>query len=328
MARDFVPIVTAGYAPQMSLRTRSLAAVAIGGVLLGLLTPSAQAAREVSGKERSQLLRAVAASSAGEDVRLRVSRSGRVTMAPAFAPSAAKVVSVRSSVDRNWAALVATPKSNPALRTTFVLTRANGQWRVKLSAGRGDEGAAMCRVKKPSAAVAFDLGFPDTSLEDGCRHRRTFRSVTRPMTAGEVASVRSMVEWTQDPDTFEMIPGPVQPTRSDVRSVSSCSWNGGGALGLVPTGRVSRADPRWGVVYVGCVVGSDGFSLMENAVQVLVGRSAGSGAFTSVPGMVLPSRSPLSDLCLQDLKWPVSPAARADLDFCLPYPLALRNALL
>lgn len=312
----------------MHLRARALVTLAVAGLFLGTLTPAAQAAREVGGKERMQLLRAVAASSAGKAVRLRVARSGRVTMAPAFVPGPAKITSMRSSVDRTWAVLVATPKSNRALRSTFVLKRANGKWRVKLSAGRGEEGAAMCRRKKPGAAVAFDLGFPDTTLDDRCRHRRTFRSLTRPMTAGEVGSVRSMVEWTQDPDTFEMIPGPVQPARSDVKSVSSCSWNGGGALGLVPSGRVSRADPRWGVVYVGCVVGSDGSSLMENAVLTLVRRSGGGGAFTSVPGMVLPSRSPLGDLCLQDLKWPVSPFARAGLDFCMPYPLALRNALL
>lgn len=302
--------------------------VALGacGLILGS-APAASAATDVTGPQRAVLVRAAATSGAGKAVGMRVGRNGRVTMAPTMVPSPAEATVVRSLVNRKWALVVAAPKYHPEHRRAFVLKRSGRTWRVKFAADRGEETQALCRRSQPSTAVAFDLGFTDTPFEKHCRYKRTRDSVTRPMTAQELTSVRAMVEWTQDPDTFDWIPGPVQPARSDVNSVSTCAWDGGGALGLVPYGRVSRADPRYGVAYVGCVAGSDGFSLLESPVLVVVSRGSGSGGFSAVPGMVLPSWSIMSDLCLQDLKWPISAVARAELQICVPYPLRLRNAL-
>lgn len=285
----------------------------------------AHAAKDVHGPERAKMIRAAANSPAGKRVQLRLKR-GKVSMAPTMIPGPATAVAFRSEVDPKWAILVATSTSNTSQRRAFVLKRTAGHWRVKFAAGRGEEERALCRSKQPGAAVAFDLGLPDP-VSGRCRYRRDPLSLSWEMTPAEVPSVRAMVEWTQDPDSFEYLPGPVQPARSDITSVGSCSWDGAGSLGLVPSGRVSRADPRFGVVYVGCVFGSDGFSLLETSALVVVKRSGSSGVFTSVPGLVLPRTSPASNLCLQDLAWPIPAVVRAGLGVCTPYPLALRNAL-
>lgn len=315
------------YSAGVSGGSRGLAVFIGLCALLGVSVPAASAATDVTGHQRAVLVRAAANSGPGKAVGMRVGRNGRVTIAPTTIPSPAEVTVVRSLVNRKWALVVAAPSYRPEHRRAFVLKRSGKTWRVKFAADRGEEDQATCRRKQPGAAVAFDLGFNDTTLEGRCRYKRTRDSLTRPMSSPELASVRAMVEWTQDPETFNWIPGPVQPARSDVTSVGSCAWDGGGPLGLVPYGRVSRADPRYGVVYVGCVVGYDGFSLLEEPVLVAVSRGSGAGGFTAVPGMVLPSWSSRSDLCLQDLKWPVPAVARAGLQFCTPYPLALRNAL-
>jgi hypothetical protein len=135
-----------------------------------------------------------------------------------------------------------------------------------------------------------------------------------------------LVEWRYADDTGGYDPGPVQPEASEVQT-SDCAWDGRGSAVEAPTGEVSRADPRWAAVTITCVTGSDGFAPLENPTLLLVGRSGAGGPFTRVAAHAFTSWSSQSNLCARRAPWPVSPAARVALEFCTPFPWALRAAL-
>lgn len=286
----------------------------------------ADAARMADKGERLALLHAAAASDAGAAVRLRVGRGGRTTIAPLTLTSPATVLAVRSSIDASWALLIAAVKGRADIRRTFLLERSAGRWRVRLAAGRGEEGDELCRRTRPGTAVALDLGLTTNTWSGRCRHRRERKALVRTMPAAELASVRAMVEWKLDESTFERIPGPVQPAVHDVFA-SNCSWDGRGPQVPPPSGVVARSDPRWGLVSIFCVIGSDGFAAIESTTVMLVARDGRSGPFTRVPAHTMPAWSSYGGLCGEDRRWPVPASARVALEFCTPFPAAIRGAL-
>ena len=316
------------------LRLRHLqgasAAVAAVGVLALAAGPSAapaSAAETLRGAERTALAKAAARSPGGRLVGLRVGRRGRVTMAPLHYRSPAALVAVRSSIDRGWALLVALPNRRVDHRRTFLLQRRAGAWRVRASGGRGDEGPMICARRTPRTAVVLDLGLPASVFSGSCRHPRERGRLVRPMTAGELASVRRMVEWRWSEVTGMLEPGPVQPAVSEVQT-SDCAWDGRGKAVDPPSGEVARGNPAWGTVTVTCVIGSDGFGLLESPTTLLVGRSGRSGAFTRVPAHTMPSWSVRGNTCSKRQRWPVPAAPRVALAFCTPFPYVIRDALL
>jgi hypothetical protein len=292
-------------------------------VALGAAVPSADAARVATKSERGELLRAAAGSAAGEIVGLRTGRGGRVTIAPRTLTTPATVAAWRSSVAPGWALLDAMPKGDPSGRETFVLRRSGGRWRVRFAAGRGELLDETCRHAKPATPVALDLGLRTSSRR--CRHPREPRALQRKMSAQEVASVRRMVEWTYDA-SFQYMPGPVQPRAHDVFA-SDCAWDGRGDRVPPPSGVVARSDPRWGLLSVACAIGSDGFAILESTTVMLVSRSGRSGPFTAVHAHTLPSWSSRGTLCGEDRRWPAAAATRVALEFCTPFPYALRDVL-
>jgi hypothetical protein len=287
-------------------------------------TAPAQAARTATNGERTALLKAAAASEGGAVVGLRVGRGGRVTMQPLGWRTPATVLAARSSIDRSWAMLVAYPKGDISQRRTFLLQRRAGRWRVRMATGRGEEGDGICRMSRPGTAVVLDLGLSSNTWSRKCRHRRDRRTLVRRMTASELGSVRAMVEWTWD--TGRLGPGPVQPAVHDVFA-SDCSWDGRGKLVPPPVGEVARSDPRWGLVSISCAIGTDGFGVLESTTVLLVARAGRSGAFTRVPAHTLPAWSARGGLCGEDRRWPIAAAPRVALEFCTPFPAAIRDAL-
>ena len=242
---------------------------------LAAFAPGAFAGRLATGGERAALLRAAASSDKGKSLRLRVGRNGRVTFAPLTLTIRAHVLAVRSQVDPAWALLVVAQEPGFDVRETFVLERVRGRWRVRLAAYRGSEYDALCRRPRPGAAVAIDLGLTEIGARSSCRHDRSHKSLVRPMSAEELASVRAMVEWHEDVDeNGDRIRGPVQPEVSEV-STGSCEWDADPETGT-PYGEIARADPRWGRVVVMCVTGSDGFAALVNQTLLLVGRAGAS----------------------------------------------------
>ncbi|HEX2160359.1 MAG TPA: hypothetical protein VHF88_00875 [Thermoleophilaceae bacterium] len=305
---------------------RAVVTVALcGGALLAWSAP-ADAARPASGAERLSMLRAAAASEGGAMVRLRVGSGGRATMEPLGSRGPATILAVRSSLDRSWALLIASLNGRADVRRTFLLERRHGSWRVRMSAGRGDEGDGLCRLRRPGIAVALDLGLSTDTWSKTCRHKRERKRLVRRMSAAELASVRAMVEWKYDQSTFELRPGPVQPAVHEVFA-SDCAWDGRGSVVPRPVGEVARSDPRWGIVRISCVIGSDGFGALESATVMLVARAGDSGPFTRVPAHTHPAWSVRGGLCRADRRWPVPASARVALEFCTPFPAALRPAL-
>ncbi len=207
-----------------------------------------------------------------------------------------------------------------------MLERVRGRWRVRLAAYRGSEYDELCRRPRPGAAVAIDLGLTEIGARSSCRHDRSRKSLVRPMSADELASVRAMVEWSEDVDeNGARIRGPVQPEVSEV-STGSCEWDADPETGT-PYGEVARADPRWGRVVVMCVTGSDGFAALVNQTLLLVGRAGTSGPFTRVAAHTNMSWSSMGNLCATRAGWPIPAAPRVALEFCTPFPYALRGAL-
>jgi hypothetical protein len=296
--------------------------------LMALCTPSAHAARTATSAERTALLRGAAASSDGDLIGLRVGRGGRATAA--FAPglrTRTDVLAVRGLIDPSWALLVVAQEGRGDWRRTFVLERVRARWRVRMSASRGSEYVELCRHARPGTAIALDLGLTSLGGQSRCRHKRSRTSLVRPMDPADLASVRAMVEWHFDPEYGGYAPGPVQPEVSEVHT-SSCDWDGNdGRYATPPSGEVARADARWGAVAVDCVTGTDGFAELVNRTLLLVGRSGASGAFTRVAAHTMMSWSVQGNLCAMRARSPVPAAPRAALDFCTPFPYAVRSAL-
>lgn len=302
-----------------------------GTVGLGLLAlffaGSAEAATELKGKQERQLLKSAIASPGGKSVKLKVNARGRVTMAALYpAPGGpATILAVRSSVNRNWALLIAAQNGNPTQRRTFLLRRSGARWKVQWSATRGSESVEVCRHRQPGTAVILDLGLTSSSWGEKCRYERKRASLVRRMTATEVRSIRRMVEWTWGENGLR--PGPVQPRIRDEHA-SSCTWDGGGRLENRPEGEVAKSDPRWGLLSITCVIGSDGFAELASTTVMLVRRAGRSGPFTQVLVHTGPSWSQRATLCDKDRSWPIPPLPRVALEFCTPFPSKIKHALL
>jgi len=296
-------------------------AVAAALAALFVAAPAAGAARLAKPSERSQLIRAAASSPAGEAIQLRLRRGGRLALSPNGLVYKGSSLAVRSLIDPDWALLVVEPQGRSDWRTTFLLERSRGRWRSRMAAGAGEAASALCRRREPGTAVTLDLGL-ETPPFGRCRHRRDRRKLVRPMTASEVASVRAMVEWRYDPNAG-LVPGPKQPEAAEF-SASDCAWDGRGSVLEPARGEVSRANPRWGAVEVTCVTGSDGFALLENPTLILVSRSGRDGSFTRAHAHTFMSWSLQGGLCSRP-RWPVPAAPRVALDFCWPFPAALRG---
>ena len=139
------------------------------------------------------------------------------------------------------------------------------------------------------------------------------------MSSEEIAGIRADYERILSPETCEYT-SPKEPDFSEI--VGDCDWEQKGVYGFAPSGRVSKTDPRFGVLNIGCITGSvDGIAAL-NATDPLVSRAGKSGPFTNLMAHVIPGGSQQAGACATDRRWPIPAAARVSLRFCLPFPYA------
>ena len=307
------------------------------GALIGAGSMSgaspAQGAEAPTGTARIQMLKAVAASHDGQAVGFRVRGAG-ATMQPLWPdPTVARtnLVVVRSSIDARWGAVVATPLGWRAIldqQKTFLMRRTARGWRAVASTERNGTAAMLCRRAGPATDVALDLGLVNGwSAPKPCRYPRLRRALERPMSRGEINSVRAMVEtrWVDG----EPLPAPVRVNPTDAPE-AICDWEPDAfSQNGKPSGTIARANPRWGVVRVGCAVAVDSYSgnNVYDTTHLLVAPAGTSGAFTRVVGHTIVPWSPRRHLCTTDRRWPVPARVRVALEFCTPFPDALHRAL-
>ena len=301
---------------------RLLTVVAMCSAAVLVSTVPAQAAKEVPGTARDKMIRGVAKSAPGKADSLKITKRGKVTFDATFRNivTADNILAVRSSIAPKWGLLAIAAVGNQGYQRTYLVKRTRGSWRAVFSATRGSENIQICKFAKPATPVALDLGFSDLGLSgERCKHKRSRFTLVRQMTSAELSSVRTMVEWRWD--TGGLQPGPVQPRVTDRWiSNSNCKWDGLGSAVTEARGEVSKINPRWGAVDVGCMG-----SACYDATQYLVRRSGRTGAFTRVPAHVLASWSSRSDLCTRNRNWAVPAAVRVSLEFCSPFPSEIRS---
>lgn len=231
----------------------------------------------------------------------------------------------RSAVDRKYFRVDLVPRPTEAY-VAIVEKRPRG-YVLRAWDTRWDMIDTLCKQKNPSTAVVYDLGLdPVDRLSAGhrCRQSRDIGTLRTPMSPAEIAGLRAAYEQYLDPETFEMRTVK-QPEFSEV--TANCDWEKQGPNGFAPYGWVSKADPRFGLLRIGCITGSvDGVAAF-NVTDLLVSRPGRSGEFTELLAHVRPGSSPQTGACATDRRWPVGPAARVSLQFCLPYPYALRTFL-
>lgn len=80
------------------------------------------------------------------------------------------------------------------------------------------------------------------------------------MSSQEIAGIRADYERILNPETCEYT-SPKEPDFSEI--VGDCDWEQKGVYGFAPSGRVSKTDPRFGVLNIGCITGSvDGMAAL------------------------------------------------------------------
>jgi len=302
---------------------RPLPIVAICSLALLIPVQAANAAERLGKSGQNEMVRNVAQTGPGRDVKLRITAGGKVTFDATFQyiVTANNVLAVRSSIAPKWGMLAVASGDKYAFQRTFLVKRSRGSWKAIFSANRGDENLEICKLKQPNTPIALDLGFSDAGTwGERCKHKRKRTSLVRGMTAPEMRSVRDMVETRWVGAVQE--PGPVQPkVTDDLVSNSNCLWDGS-STSLVDKaqGEVSKANPRWGAVDVGCIAGPG-----YNVTQYLVRRSGRTGAFSAVPAHVLASWSSYPSICDESRKWSVPTSSRVALEFCSPFPSVVRS---
>lgn len=302
---------------------RALPVVAICSLALVVLVEAATAAERLGKSGQNDMVRDVAQSGPGKDVALRITKRGKVTFDATFRNivTADNVLAIRSSIAPKWGMLAVAAVGPSGYQRTFLVKRKRGNWKALFGASRGSENLGICKLKNPSTPIALDLGFSDAGTwGQRCRHPRKRTSLVRRMTSAELKSVRDMVEtrWVG----AVRRPGPVQPkVTDDLISNSNCLWDGSEFSRVDRArGEVSKANPRWGAVDVGCMAGA-GYTV----TQYLVGRSGRTGAFTAVPAHVLASWSQSPSICDEPRKWSVPASSRVALEFCSPFPSVIAS---
>lgn len=285
--------------------------------------PPAHAATEPSSPQQRQVLRAVA-KVAPSYARISV-RGKKVTMLlGGIRYKNVRHGVFRSGVDRRYFRVDLVPRPTEAY--VAIVEKRRGRYALRAWDTRWDMIDTLCKQRKPSTAVVYDLGLdPVDRLSAGrCRYPRALDTLRTRMSAGEIAGLRAVYEPYLDPETFELRTVK-QPAFWEVGS--NCDWEKSGPNGFAPYGWVSKADPRFGLLRIGCITGSvDGVPAF-NVTDLLVSRPGRSGEFTNLLAHVRPGYSPQTGACATDRRWPVGPAARVSLQFCLPYPFALRTFL-
>lgn len=293
------------------------------GVAAAVTASPAHAAIEEPAKQQRKVLRAVAKAApsyAGISV-----RGKKVTMrVGGLRYSNVRHGVFRSGVNRTFFRVDLVPRPQEAY--VAILEKRGGRYVLRAWDTRWDMVDTLCKQKKPPTAVVYDLGLDpvDRFSAGRCRHPRDIDALRTPMSAGEIAGLRAAYEPYFDPDTFELRTVK-QPSFSEVST--NCDWEELGPNGFAPYGWVSKADPRFGLLRIGCITGTvDGVPAF-NVTDLLVSRAGRSGEFTNLLAHVRPGSSPQTGACGTDRRWPIGPAARVSLQFCLPYPFALRTFL-
>lgn len=302
-----------------------LLATAVAAALgTAVAVPPASAAIEKHGKQEQRVLKAVARS-APSYASIKV-RGAKVSMTlGGLRYSNVRHGVFRSGVNEKFYRVDLVPRGVEPY--VAVVEKQGSKYALRAWDTRWDMAEALCKRKKPTTAVVYDLALApvDRFSSDGrCRNPRKPDSMYRKMNAEEIASLRAAYERVLDPDTFEYN----SATKPDFSEVSTdCDWEKKGEYGFEPYGRVSKTNPRFGLLRIGCITGSvDGIAAL-NVTDLLVSRPGNSGPFTNLLAHVIPGSSPQSGACATDRKWPIPYPTRVSLQFCLPFPFAIRSFL-
>ncbi len=309
------------------MRTRRLVStLLLGAAAWFAVATSADGARNATTAERIAMGRAIATAPSAVRSAVVVTKTGRMSVREYGVLESRRVVAVRSQVDPNWALVGLINPRRADQYYVYLLQRRSARWTVVWRAYRGDQGDEVCRVPRPGAAVLLELGLPldgpgirDSSFR--CRYPRKRQTLVRPMTPDELASVRQRMEYRWD-DPGVPPARPMEPELEDV-SGSDCSWDSFSEYVNPAAGEVARIDPRWGLVTVNCVVGTDGFGGLGAETVYLVHRAGRTGPFTRVVAHTGAHYSMWGELQKSDRRWPMSAAVRAALQFGVPFPAAL-----
>lgn len=281
----------------------------------------AEAAVKLPEKPAVAMAKRAAGTPAGKSWGMKVNGKGRVTVAASGSRAPARLLAFRSSISPRWRLVIVTMKARADQRQTF-LFRKSGGWKLLWAAGRGSEAEAVCRSRQPSALVVSDLGLSTNTWGRRCRFPRKPQTLTTKMSRTELDSVVGLVE--PDPDTGKPR---LRPRPAEVHP-ESCDWRGvPGDPSSKLLGWTAKTNPRWGVVDVNCVHGSDGFGALMGPTHLLVKRKAARGRFNRAIALVIPAWSARARLCAGNRAWPVPARPRVALGFCTPFPGSIQQAL-
>lgn len=310
--------------PMSRRSTTLIAGIAVAVASAAVATPPASAAIEQHGKQEQRVLEAVART-APDYASIRI-RGPKLTMTlGGLRYKNVRHAVFRSGVNKRFYRVDLVPRQSEAY--VAVVEKRGRKYALRAWDTRWDLASTLCKRKKPPTAVVYDLALDPVdrfSANGRCRNSRKPDSLSRPMSSEEIAGIRADYERAENPDTFEYT-SRKEPDFSEI--VGDCDWEKKGEYGFAPSGRVSKTDRRFGVLQIGCITGSvDGIAAL-NATDLLVSRSGNSGPFTNLVAHVIPGWSRLVGACATDRRWPIPAAARVSLQFCLPFPYALRNFL-
>ncbi|MCB0917785.1 MAG: hypothetical protein KDC39_04365 [Actinobacteria bacterium] len=303
---------------------RALAPVLTLTLLIALFVvpgSPADAATEVRGSKATKLLKRFAGLAGVRDSRIKVRKSGVTIFEQGITYRVSYVGVHRSAVAPNHYRIDLKVDNN---RPSYLgVVRVSGS-RMNLIywGSRYNIESALCRMKKPNAAVVADLDLGPVQAVDGrkgaCRHKRSTDGLSRDMSASELASVRSRYKPVWNGRTLAP---PQTPNYSEV--TPNCDWDRDRGT-TPPSGSVSRTDPRFGVVSINCITGSVGGVAALNPTELLVSRKGRSGAFTQLVAHVFPSWTRQSLACDSERRFGLAALTRVGLDFCMPYPATLK----
>lgn len=296
--------------------------------LTALFVPQAGASTAVAGSKQYAAVKSLSKQSKvvkrGTKIRVRgkrvsITQGGIVYDIP-------RIGVFRSQIDRAYTRIDLI-SSGSQQRYTALLKRSRGRNKLLFWGQRYDIAEHLCATRTPNSLVILDLGLDPVSKGSfgirRCRYERGSEGYVRRMSPDEVAGIKSIYE-AKFTDLGDGSFGWVSPVQAEFREVStSCEWNE--TSESAPGGKVSKLDPRFGVLSIGCVGGSVNGDPSLYSSHLLVSRAGSSGQFTRLIAHVIPTWSLFARACIEDRRWDIATRTRIALEFCTPFPGVLKD---
>lgn len=237
-------------------------------------------------------------------------------------------VAHRSQVDPDYTRVDLVGKGGQ-IRLMGLIEKTGGKHRLHYFGPVFDAAKTLCKKPAPGVRIVVDLGLDP--VRDGgygvknCRYDRVTSSMTTPMSAAEVQSLRTIYE-LQEYITEDSWGWRSPQTPAYKEASATCHWDATNATFFGPGGVVSRSDRRFGVLSITCIAGSVNGAGAYSRTQLLVSRAGTTGPFTKLIAHVVPRWSMMTGECTNDKRtWGLAARTRVDLQFCTPFPSQLYN---